>query len=248
MWWGGGMATVRPRVVLMYHSVASRPVLGHLTVALDEFKWQLDALGERYRFGTVGDALDGNAGGGPVVALTFDDGYEHLVPHVTDVLQEYRVPATFYVPTALVGGSIDTSYGTVKVMDWDTVKALPGMGFHVGSHTKTHRTMSQVSGDEAWDEIRESKTDLEEQLGVDMEDFAYPKGVTTTESRRMVEEAGYARAVTVVQRSVGRATDPLLVPRVGVFQGVGRARFKVGLSRLGDLYAALRGIGRNAAG
>ncbi|MCH7663944.1 MAG: polysaccharide deacetylase family protein [Chloroflexi bacterium] len=95
---------------------------------------------------------------------------------------------------------------------------------------------------------RKFKAEIEQLLGSSVADFAYPKGAYNSRVRDLVARAGYERAVTAVCKSVGNGVDPLLVPRVGIFRYMRRARFKVALSWAGDAYAQLRGLGRDVIG
>lgn len=243
-WAAGGRFTLRPRIVLMYHSVARSAELDHLTVDTSEFIWQLNFISRHYEFATVGEVLD-SSNDEPRVALTFDDGYAHLLPEVAQILSENKVPTLFYVSSSLLGKKISTSYGTCDVMTDDDLRYLHATGFSIGSHTRTHAKLPELTVGNARDEIEGSKADLEDCLGSAVPDFAYPKGALNPRVRDLVTAAGYHRATTVLAKTVSPNDDPFLIPRVGVYRSTSRSRFKLGLSRYGDAYAALRRHGRD---
>lgn len=69
-----------------------------------------------------------------MIALTFDDNYEMPTAYATlDVLEEYKVPATFFV----IGHYVDTGP--------DLAKAIARGGFEVGDHTRSHANCVKLS-------------------------------------------------------------------------------------------------------
>ena len=99
-----------PFLCLCYHRVL--PELGAsdpwLVVGAQTFERQLEALSRRYDFVTA-EALaralaEGDLGGRPRCAITFDDGYADNLEHGLPVLRRFSAPATIYVSTDPVGG------------------------------------------------------------------------------------------------------------------------------------------------
>jgi len=69
-----------------------------------------------------------------MVALTFDDNYQKATAYKTlQVLEEYKVPATFFV----IGHYIDTGP--------DLARAIAKGGFEVGDHTRSHADCTKLS-------------------------------------------------------------------------------------------------------
>lgn len=92
-------------------------------------------------------------GGGPVVALTFDDGPGPFTARVVDVLKIHGVPATFFQITNQVGSR------------QDLVKQMVADGFRVAAHTKGHVHLTKVEPLQQWDEIVGSADALDGVLG-----------------------------------------------------------------------------------
>ena len=68
------------------------------------------------------------------IALTFDDNYEKPTAFATlKVLEEYRVPATFFV----IGHYVDTGP--------ELARAIAKGGFEVGDHTRSHADCTKLS-------------------------------------------------------------------------------------------------------
>ncbi|HEU4754422.1 MAG TPA: polysaccharide deacetylase family protein, partial [Armatimonadota bacterium] len=108
-------------------------------------------------------------------------------------------------------------------MSWDEARELARMGFSVGAHTVTHPALSGLEEAEARREIQGSRELLEEALGLPVRHFCYPYDEAIrwgrkvpAGCRRLVEEAGYETAVTVVKNGVTSRANRLAIPRLAV--------------------------------
>jgi peptidoglycan/xylan/chitin deacetylase (PgdA/CDA1 family) len=105
----------------------------------------------------------------------------------------------------------------LPMLDHETVRALPAAGLDVGAHTVRHPILAELSADDAWSEITQSKRELEALLGRAVTLFAYPNGKPGTDYRgehvRMVKEAGYTAAVSTAWGAATRDSDVLQLPR-----------------------------------
>lgn len=91
-----------PVVVLLYHRVtalASDPEM--LAVSPTNFRDQMQYL--KKNFSLVRFEADWSGITEPSVAITFDDGYADNVLEALPILEELRVPATFFVATGTIG-------------------------------------------------------------------------------------------------------------------------------------------------
>jgi peptidoglycan/xylan/chitin deacetylase (PgdA/CDA1 family) len=89
-----------------------------------------------------------------------------------------------------------------------------GAGMEVGSHSVSHQRLHQLPQDAALYEIAESRTALQDMLGVPIAHFAYPFGDFTADTVELVRRAGYTSAVTVVPGLARASDDHLRLPRV----------------------------------
>jgi peptidoglycan/xylan/chitin deacetylase (PgdA/CDA1 family) len=82
-------------------------------------------------------------------------------------------------------------------MTWKELQELANDPFvEIGAHTLTHRSLHQLSENEAGDEIEQSRRILKQKLGVEIEHFAYPFGNCGQREFRLVRELGFKTAVT----------------------------------------------------
>ncbi|HVR95027.1 MAG TPA: polysaccharide deacetylase family protein [Thermoanaerobaculia bacterium] len=104
------------------------------------------------------------------------------------------------------------------VLDRAELLRMIDAGWTVGSHTRTHRTLSQLGGDELKQEIQGARADLERHLGLaGAIPLAYPYGQPEHVGPRAPAEAaaaGHGGAFTTVPERVTPASDRFLLPRL----------------------------------
>jgi peptidoglycan/xylan/chitin deacetylase (PgdA/CDA1 family) len=84
-----------------------------------------------------------------------------------------------------------------RFLSWDEAREMKAAGMEIGSHTCSHRLMSQLTPEEQAIELRESKAELERQLGTRVGSFAYPVGTRdafTPVTEGLARAAGYSIA------------------------------------------------------
>ncbi|MCA9859547.1 MAG: polysaccharide deacetylase family protein, partial [Thermomicrobiales bacterium] len=80
-----------------------------------------------------------------------------------------------------------------EFLDWDEIEELAKLGHEIGSHTMSHRRLSDLSTDEIQSELSHSKERLESRMGP-IRHFAWPFGRFFHVDRRAVRatfDAGY---------------------------------------------------------
>jgi len=121
------------------------------------------------------------------IILSFDDGWKDQYKYAFPILKKHGYPATFFIFT----NSIDHK----SFFSLDQLKEMLAAGMSIGSHSRSHPYLTQVSSEDAlWREINESKKILEEKLGVPIHEFAYPFGVYNDKIVAMTKKAGYRSA------------------------------------------------------
>lgn len=91
-----------------------------------------------------------------LVALSFDDGPNDITtPKVLDILEEFQVPASFFV----IGKEINES--TAKQM----VRAI-SLGCEIQNHSYTHSFMTKLSSEEVVDELKRTDDLIEKHTGI----------------------------------------------------------------------------------
>jgi hypothetical protein len=160
--------------------------------------------------------------------LTFDDGLRNVVKNAFPILARHEVPATFFVPSGMVGASFDTAErfcrreryrSTSEFATWEDLKALDPALVTIGSHTKNHIRLSDISVDPVRlrDELSGSKSEIEDRLGRECTLFAWPRGQRPdidVVSLTMAKQVGYQAAFGAFGGSVvSRTPDTFVIPR-----------------------------------
>jgi len=151
------------------------------------------------------------------VVLTFDDGDAGFLEYALPVLQEFSFPATVFAVAGQLGqraGWVKDSRNAIPLMTAQQLRSLDPAQIDVGSHSMTHRKLTDVSLAEATDELGQSKALLEDVLGRPVTAFAYPHGRYNAHMMQLVEAAGYRYAYsTDGERIFGDPADRFRLPR-----------------------------------
>ena len=140
-----------------------------------------------------------------LVSLTLDDGWKSAVEHAFPLLTKYDVPATFYIISKTLN---DTEFPLY--MNSGDLNLLASHGHEIGIHTRSHLHLPELPETEAWTEIVEGREDLRI-LGFDSDTFAYPFGEWTPRIVKLVREAGFLAARSIVDGFNNETTNPLLL-------------------------------------
>ncbi len=103
------------------------------------------------------------------VSLTFDDGWRSAIERAYPLLEEYALPATFYI----ISDRINEAHP--EYMDAKDLRVLVSHGHELGVHTRSHKHLPELSDKEIWYEITQGLEDLRA-LGFEPQTFAYPYG------------------------------------------------------------------------
>lgn len=204
------LARQRPRfVVLMYHGVSSKERA--------RFAQQMDDL---IRFANPCSiaSIGRTAEPGLHVAVTFDDGFRGVLENAVPELVKRNIPAAVFFPSSYLGKrpgwikNFDDSDRARWVMTAEDAKRLPNDLITIGSHTMTHRDLSQLDEDEARKELSGSKKALEDLFEREIDCLAFPYGEFSSHTIESAKEAGYRRVFSAIP------TDPIsfLVGRIDV--------------------------------
>lgn len=213
-----------PLPILTYHNIGPTPpgtTHPGLHLSLDKFRFHLDVLERHgYRGISMEEGLPYLQGlrRGRVAIITFDDGYVDTVENALPALQAHNFTATCYLVAAHFGGinAWDSAVVGVRkpLMDQPLIRHWLSAGMSVGSHTLSHPHLSQIDYAAKQREIIESRTTLEDRLGVPIEHFCFPYGNYDQDSLRLAE-AGYLTAVTTERGRVRAGRSLFTLPRIG---------------------------------
>ena len=156
------------------------------------------------------------------VVLSFDDGYENFAAHALPVLQEFGYPSVLFAVSGLLGQEakwLDGEGAKPLLLSGQRLRELRTAKVEIGSHTVNHPRLSRLDPVQAWREIADSKTALEDVLGEEVDFFAYPYGDYNPTVREAVMRAGYKAAVTCSRGAANTAPNPFEIPRKAISYG-----------------------------
>ena len=220
----------RKRVVFIcYHGVTERKSrnpedrLG-LHIRKDRFRSHLEYLQKHYRVISLGDYLKASRAQQPLpeysAVITFDDGYRNFYTVAAPLLSERQMPAAMFLIVDRVRRNGDPVAATwvdtddEKYMSWNEIKQLAEKGVEFGSHTCTHRKLTELPASEVDTELRESKEVITRELGLPEVPLAYPYGFTNDSIASVAQSLGYSCAITTESGFNDAATDFFKLRRV----------------------------------
>jgi peptidoglycan/xylan/chitin deacetylase (PgdA/CDA1 family) len=180
--------------IMMYHHVQNLDYDEPNWVSVKNFAYQMAYLHNyHYKILTLSQLVDLTKKKQPLprhaVVVTFDDGAEDVFQNAFPVLQEYKIPATLFIPSGFINQP-----GSLTL---DQIKTMMRSGLiEVGSHGALHNYLPDLPPDRQKYEVVEGKRLLEEQIGQPVRLFAYPIGGFTDQIKKMVKDAGFEGACT----------------------------------------------------
>lgn len=199
--------------VLLYHRVGYSG--HHLTVTPERLAADLDYLTNRgyqtinlEKFESFILDRDVQLPEKPVL-ITFDDGYLDNYQNAFPLLGRYGMTASFFVITGMLWNQDRLSPRHIIEME------QAGMSF--GSHTVSHRSLGELSAEEAKMELSDSKTTLESITGRPVNFIAYPKGSYNQGTIKVAQELKYAGGLTTIDGRCNKDMPDFVLKRIPVF-------------------------------
>jgi peptidoglycan/xylan/chitin deacetylase (PgdA/CDA1 family) len=207
--------------ILFYHRVSDEP--DALAVKVRRFREQMDYLARAgYHVIDIEEAMTMLASGGldeRVIALSFDDGYRDVAENALPILVERGFTATVFVATGVVDGIASFTWYKRQppLLDWNAIEELDGLAtLRFEAHSVTHPNLLELDATELWNEVANSKLDLERHLGRPSLVFCYPAGLLGARERDAVAKAGFRIAVTCEPGVNRRDGDPFALRRIPI--------------------------------
>jgi peptidoglycan/xylan/chitin deacetylase (PgdA/CDA1 family) len=168
--------------------------------------------------------------GGRAVAITFDDGTADVYQNAFPILREFDFTATVFVITDTLEQTQEQE--TQDHLTREQILEMAHEGISFGSHSCSHKRLTELSNRQALNEICNSKKALEELLQRPCDWFCYPYGNFSLEIIEMIKHAGYLGAVSAMRDNRNRPKYLFYLNRVMVMHDTSPTRFKYYFSRL----------------
>jgi peptidoglycan/xylan/chitin deacetylase (PgdA/CDA1 family) len=233
--------------ILTYHSIddsgsvvsTSRRTFRRQMLSLSESRMSVVSLGEIAAAIREGRALPRDA-----VTITFDDGYRNVYTEAFPVLERCGFTATVFLVTDYCGLENDWpgqggGIARAPLLTWAEVREMHRAGIEFGSHTATHPDLTRIPLQQAEREIRRSKAEIEDHLGVEATAFAYPYGKYNARVKDLVREEFLCAGSTLLGRA-GSDSDPYSLKRVEMYYFSNAMSFGALIAGRADWYLAAR--------
>lgn len=164
------------------------------------------------------------------VAITFDDGIRTIYNKAFEILKNNNLKSSIFLVSGLIGKfnewDIKKGENPEEILHVDEIKEMMNYGIEIGSHSKTHPDLTKIPLKEAYDEIFNSKIELEDLLGIRINFFAYPFGGYNENIKQLVEKAGYIGACIAKAGRVKHNADFFALNRVTITNNTSFFKFK----------------------
>jgi len=228
-----------PTPVPVVNAPTVAPSAGGLNVAIvmyhktpGDFDAQLAHLEQTgYSVVTLDQVAAAMAGGVALPAkaavITFDDGYTDQL-NAFAALKRHNMKATFYIINGgeasgwcIGAGRNDHAHANCgdDYLNWEQIRTLDRSGLiTIGAHTLNHPcanpTLNTASAARLHQEIADSKTGLEQELGHAVSSLAYPCGIYNQTVINEVRSDGFSTAVTTIPGTWQAAGQPYTLRRI----------------------------------
>jgi len=223
--------------ILLYHAVGTR--LRHdpygISISTELFERHMALLAGIKDIRPVG-LLDWRpASQGLHVAVTFDDGYRDNYTFALPILERFNLKATFYLVTGYIGSDrvfewirdskgmsddVSVSRSEFMPLNWDQVLEMERRGMEFGSHSHSHRSLSEIDPGIIAGELGESIRELEKHLSDGAYSFACPFGVwreAAEKLKELVQGSGYSGAFLGKWGALKKKAHPYDMPRLTIY-------------------------------
>jgi len=135
------------------------------------------------------------------LAITFDDGYQHLADVLPPLMDKYHFKPIIFLPTKYLGKVNRWDYShllrSTPHLDSKSIKTLATLGVEFGSHSHNHIDLCRCDKETLRRELTHSKAVLEDTLGTRINYISYPFGRYNQRVLEAAMEAGYTKGFTM---------------------------------------------------
>lgn len=222
--------------ILCYHAVdpAWRSALA---VTPEVFAEHMTWLARRRRVVPLAEAASRATSSGRLprglAALTFDDGFIGLHANAFRIMTAVGVPATIFLVAETLtkqGRPVDwvdgVPPGALTTLSEPQVLEMRDAGVEFGSHSYSHRDLTQLSQAECERDLKDSRDALQDLLHRPVTHIAYPRGMFNERVQKAARKAGFTYGFGTSRIGVP-AGKPLGIPRIGIYAGDGATRLAV---------------------
>lgn len=218
-------------LILAYHHIAEQAPekKTNMFVSSDAFYAQMSVLAGEYGSSMLCN-LDKLPDSGKHVVVTFDDGYQNFLSLAFPILSAFRLAATLFVPTGLIGTKgLDPEQGrVVEYLTRPNIEFLEKSGLvDIQCHGHNHIRFGEMSDKAQRHDIGTSLLALQDIVKKTPRHFCYPYGSFNDATIQTLRDFKMETACTTVTGSNALpVVDPLKMKRVPVHSLMDKALFR----------------------
>lgn len=163
----------------------------------------------------------------PSFVVTFDDGYADIL-QLIPLFRKLKIYPTVFILGDIKNANHEELENEREFLSKLQITKLKKAGWDIESHGMTHAYLPSCKNPEY--EIKESKTKIAKDLGINTKYIAYPKGGYTKDVIETVKKAGYSMALSMDPGFINQKTNLFAIPRVGVDRSHSFSEFKYSFS------------------
>jgi len=155
------------------------------------------------------------------ICITFDDGYQDNYTLAYPLLKRLGIPFTVYVTTGFIDNklpmwwypneTLGMSIEELRTLDADPLCAI-------GAHTVSHPKLDTLPYDKQYQEIADSKRELETLLGHSVNHFSFPHGAYNADTLDICRNLGFQTVVKSWGELLRRCEHFEVLPRINILQ------------------------------
>ncbi len=199
----------------MYHSISNDK--SNLSISVSNFENQIQYF-HKLGFKTITFDNVGENVSNPLI-ITFDDGYKDNLNNALPILKKYNFKSICFVVSSLIGKSNiwdknTNNYVYKELLSKSDINEWLSNGMCIGSHGKNHKSLIKLSKNEIFDEIKDSKNDIENMIGLKINSFSYPFGKINSISSDIAKKTYKFAVSTMRSRFNTNKHKDFFIPRV----------------------------------
>jgi peptidoglycan/xylan/chitin deacetylase (PgdA/CDA1 family) len=174
--------------VLYYHDLHNDELIPRTSMStpLSVFMMHLQVFGEM-GFEIVTKITKPN----DQILITFDDGFRGIWD-VKEILLELNVKPKIFIITNFIDKP--------NYLQKEEIQEMQNMGFSFGSHTRNHLELNKLNSRLLVNELKFSKSNLEEILSSNVDELAFPRGKFSHHVCKEAFEIGYQKLYSTIPK------------------------------------------------
>ena len=146
------------RLILLYHGVSSRDLspINARHLPAKQFEQHLKYFLKHFDLLSMEEILEAKTRKRPGLALTFDDGFENNLHTALPLLEKYKVPATFFIPSIALEKKFILPSDRIDIVRWGIKEKALEFAGRTFIKKGRHRLLEKNTGENIYSYLQRS--------------------------------------------------------------------------------------------